>query len=144
MPVALCARTKSSGDPIPFKCPELISSSSSIRWRNAGVASVNPFNNNEPLIDPRLLISWNTTRRRLPGALIRIYSNGALLTRRVAGELAGSGLSQANFSLHASTELGLRTVMGMEGLNPLRTGFSISEGLHRESSGSTSKSSISR
>jgi MoaA/NifB/PqqE/SkfB family radical SAM enzyme len=57
----------------------------------------------EPLMHPRFVEIVGYTRSVLPWAKIVIYSNGTLLTRELASELIGSGLSEINVSIDAAT-----------------------------------------
>ena len=84
------------------------------------VKQVNPFNDNEPLADPRLPELIRYIRTKLPDVWIRLYSNGSLMTSALAEQLAFSGLNEITFSLHASTEDTYKKVMKLHNFERTR------------------------
>jgi len=83
--------------------------------RGRGVERVSLFLMNEPTVDKRLEAFTRQVRRRVPGAVVTIITNGALLSAARARSLAEAGMGEITVSVngftaeaYGSTMVGLR------------------------------------
>jgi len=76
--------------------------------------AIEPFLNGEPFADPEIIPRLELVRARLPGSRLRLYTNGAALTRDKVDALCGLGVDHLYISLNTLDPRHYREVMGLE------------------------------
>ena len=84
------------------------------------VQMIQPFLNNDPLMDKRIVPRLEAIIRKNPRALIRLTTNGALLKPEMARALAAMPLETIHISSNGLTEETYRQTMGIDGYRVLR------------------------
>lgn len=74
---------------------------------------IEPFLNNEPFTDVRLVDWIELAKRRVPQALVTVTTNGSLLFPRVADRLVKSGLDAIWFSVNGASRETYERIMGL-------------------------------
>ncbi|MBN1982136.1 MAG: glycosyltransferase [Chitinivibrionales bacterium] len=74
---------------------------------------IEPFLNNEPFTDPRIVDWIALARKMVPHAALTITTNGSLLTPPVADRLIQSGLNAIWFSFNGATRQTYEKIMGL-------------------------------
>ena len=98
------------------------------------LALVQPFLNNDPLTDPRILQRLRLLRERLPRAPIALTTNGLRLTAKTARALAELDLATVHVSSHGLTPETYRDTMGIDAWTVLRNVNLLADELRRRRS----------
>ncbi len=72
-----------------------------------------PFLNNEPFTDVRMVEWIALAKQRVPQALVTVTTNGSLVTPKIADRLVQSGLDAIWFSFNGSTKATYERIMGL-------------------------------
>jgi MoaA/NifB/PqqE/SkfB family radical SAM enzyme len=92
---------------------------------------VQPFLNNEPFTDPRLLARLEHLRQRLPRARLALTTNGLRLSPEDCRRLAHLDLEVVHVSSHALTPSVYRATMGIDAWTVLRNVNRLRDELRR-------------
>ncbi|MBU1854937.1 MAG: radical SAM protein, partial [Nanoarchaeota archaeon] len=68
------------------------------------VQNILPFLFNEPLLNKELVKYINYAKEKNPASVIKIFTNGSLLTNKLSKELLDSKIDQVIFSFNGSTK----------------------------------------
>jgi MoaA/NifB/PqqE/SkfB family radical SAM enzyme len=98
------------------------------------LALVQPFLNNDPLTDPRILERLRLLRERLPQVPLALTTNGLRLTAEVARALAQLDLATVHVSSHGLTPGTYRETMGIDAWTVLRNVNLLADELRRRRS----------
>lgn len=74
---------------------------------------IEPFLNNEPFTDLRIVDWISLAKRTVPNAVVTITTNGSLLTPKVSDRLISSGLDAIWFSFNGTTKKTYEKIMGL-------------------------------
>ncbi|MCC6585165.1 MAG: glycosyltransferase [Bryobacterales bacterium] len=78
-----------------------------------GVRRLEPFLNNEPFTDTRIVDLIAMAKKTVPHALVTVTSNGSLLPPKVTDRLIRSGLDAIWFSFNGATKATYEEIMGL-------------------------------
>jgi len=84
------------------------------------VALIQPFLNNDPLMDKKIVPRLETIIRRNPRAKVRLTTNGALLRPEIARAIAAMPLETIHISSNGLTRETYRKTMGIDAYTVLR------------------------
>jgi MoaA/NifB/PqqE/SkfB family radical SAM enzyme len=84
------------------------------------VQLIQPFLNNDPLMDPQIVPRLERIIRKNPLAHVRVTTNGSTLTEPIARALAAMPLETIHISSNGLTAATYRETMGLDGYTVLR------------------------
>lgn len=74
---------------------------------------IEPFLNNEPFTDTRMVDWIAMTKQRVPRAMVTVTTNGSLVTPKITDRLIQSGLDAIWFSFNGATKETYESIMGL-------------------------------
>lgn len=74
---------------------------------------IEPFLNNEPFTDTRMVDWIALAKQRVPHAMVTVTTNGSLLSKKVTDRLIGTGLDAIWFSFNGATKETYEHIMGL-------------------------------
>ncbi len=78
-----------------------------------GLWRIEPFLNNEPFTDTRMVEWIALAKRRVPHAMVTVTTNGSLVTPKVTDRLIQTGLDGIWFSFNGATKETYESIMGL-------------------------------
>jgi len=81
--------------------------------KEAALWRIEPFLNNEPFTDTRMVDWIRMSKQRVPHAMVTVTTNGSLVTPKVTDALIHSGLDGIWFSFNGATKETYESIMGL-------------------------------
>lgn len=82
--------------------------------REFPLATLEPFLNGEPFVDPKIMDRLERIRSRLPSTKLKIYSNGYALSPKRVDEMCGLGIDELLISLNTLNPVKYEAIMGFK------------------------------